>query len=330
VSSKFVISLDFELMWGVRDHRSSADYGDAVLGGRKAIPEMLRRFETHGIRATWATVGLLFARNREEMLACIPDILPKYDDPKLSPYRVIVEEIGENERDDPMYFGRSLVERVRDTEGQEIGTHTFSHYYCLEPGQSEAAFEADLMASLRIARESDINLSSIVFPRNQMAPEHIAICVRQGVRCFRGNQGGFAYRSRPRGGNTRLVRGVRLLDAVVPVTGRHSYPETTRVGEAINVPASRFFRPYSQQLGGFHELHVSQILREMRSAAKRGEIYHLWWHPHNMGRHTERNLAQLDRILAEFIDLQNQHGMTSANMSDFLPAESAGGLSVTQ
>ena len=37
MSGSFVISLDFELMWGVRDHRSIADYGDAVLGGREAI-----------------------------------------------------------------------------------------------------------------------------------------------------------------------------------------------------------------------------------------------------------------------------------------------------
>ena len=67
MTSSFIISLDFELMWGVRDHRGLADYGDAVLGVRRAIPEILARFEAAGIRATWATVGLLFARTREEI-----------------------------------------------------------------------------------------------------------------------------------------------------------------------------------------------------------------------------------------------------------------------
>jgi len=33
MSGRFVISLDLELMWGSRDHRSVAEYGDAVLGG---------------------------------------------------------------------------------------------------------------------------------------------------------------------------------------------------------------------------------------------------------------------------------------------------------
>jgi len=61
----------------------------------------------------------------------------------------------------------------------------------------------------------------------------------------------------------------------------------------------------------------------MLDAAKRGEIYHLWWHPHNMGRHTEKNLAQLDKILGEFTRLQDRYGMTSANMSDFMPAKHA-------
>ena len=68
MTGTFVISLDFELMWGVRDHRTVAEYGDAVLGGREAIPLMLSRFTEAGIRATWATVGLLFAKTRTEML----------------------------------------------------------------------------------------------------------------------------------------------------------------------------------------------------------------------------------------------------------------------
>ena len=82
MSGNLVVSLDFELMWGVRDHRSLSDYGDAVLGGRQAIPLILERFERAGIRATWATVGLLFAKSRDQMLEyaveqCVtaPDVL---------------------------------------------------------------------------------------------------------------------------------------------------------------------------------------------------------------------------------------------------------------
>ena len=33
-----LISLDFELFWGVQDCHTYEDYGDNVIGGRKAIP----------------------------------------------------------------------------------------------------------------------------------------------------------------------------------------------------------------------------------------------------------------------------------------------------
>ena len=54
----FVISLDFELHWGVRDRLGSKDsYGNSLLGARKAIPRMLdlfREFEIGTAKPTAA------------------------------------------------------------------------------------------------------------------------------------------------------------------------------------------------------------------------------------------------------------------------------------
>jgi hypothetical protein len=61
--SYFLISLDFELMWGVRDHRSIATYGKNILGVREAIPAMLAMFTKYRVKATWATVGMLLFDN---------------------------------------------------------------------------------------------------------------------------------------------------------------------------------------------------------------------------------------------------------------------------
>ena len=62
-----VISLDFELHWGVRDKRpADGPYRENLLGAREAIPRMLDLFEEFGVAATWATVGFLFAKNRRE------------------------------------------------------------------------------------------------------------------------------------------------------------------------------------------------------------------------------------------------------------------------
>ena len=41
---KFVISLDFELMWGVRDVKTIANYGNNVAGVHQVIPGLLKMF----------------------------------------------------------------------------------------------------------------------------------------------------------------------------------------------------------------------------------------------------------------------------------------------
>jgi peptidoglycan/xylan/chitin deacetylase (PgdA/CDA1 family) len=315
VSGTLVISLDFELMWGVRDHRSTADYGDAVLGVRQALPALLRLFQTHGIQATWATVGLLFARDRREMLAHCPALEPGYRHRDLSPYDAIRSGIGASEADDPWHYGRSLVDQVMAVEGQELATHTFSHFYCMEEGPGMAAFEADLQAATGIMAGAGVRPRSIVFPRNQMTDAHVQACARQGILSFRGNPHSYAYRARSGDDNGPLVRGLRLLDASFPLTGSHAYRRPEQVGGCVDVRASRFFRPYSPRMGALNDLHVRRIVHEMTQAARTGEVYHLWWHPHNFGRHTERQLARLGTILLAFRRLADTHGMRSQTMA---------------
>ncbi len=321
MSSSFIISLDFELMWGVRDHRGMADYGDAVLGVRRAIPEILRRFQAAGIRATWATVGFLFARTREEILEHAPRVKPSYRNHALSPYAFIDNGLGRDEDEDPYHYAFSLVQRIADTDGQELATHTFSHYYCLEEGQTLEAFDADLKAAQSIAESRGHRLKTIVFPRNQMTDAHLEVCRGNGLQGFRGNAGGFAYRSRSGEENTALVRAVRLIDGVVTVSGTHSFDRTERRSGLVDVPASRFLRPWMRRAPVYSALHVQHVIREMRDAAQAGRHYHLWWHPHNMGRHFEQNIAQLDSVLSEFIRLRERYGMTSRNMLDLSQAE---------
>ena len=316
MTGSFVISLDFELMWGVRDHRSVAEYGDAVLSGREAIPFMLSRFSEAGIRATWATVGLLFARNRSEMLDHAPALRPAYRDATLSPYSAIETGlIGEDEQADPLHFGASLLELIAETEGQEIATHTFSHYYCMELGADVASFEADLSSAVAIASETGHSLQSIVFPRNQTSEGFVAAAAGLGVSTYRGEATGWLYRPRSGSETTMPFRLARFLDGALPI-GPSQVVHPERHGPVCNVPASRFLRPWSAKLAAYHELHMRRIESEIELAARRGGCYHLWWHPHNFGRNTSRNLAQLDRVIACFKRCRDEFGMESRTMRD--------------
>ena len=185
--SAFVISLDFELMWGVRDHLTKEQYGRNVLGAREAIPRLLDCFAGRNLRATWATVGLLFCESKDEMLATRPSQPLRYARAALNNYDYL-GEVGPDERRDPYYFGASLIDRITAAPGQEIGTHTFSHFYCLEPGATDADFAADLAAAVKVAERRGVRLRSIVFPRNQYDDAKIELCRRFGLKVYRGNE----------------------------------------------------------------------------------------------------------------------------------------------
>ena len=313
-TARFVISLDFELLWGVRDHADKDSYGRNVLGAREAIPRILDLFEKNGIRATWATVGFLFCESKEELISVMPErgLRPSYSDPRTSNYGYL-EDVGEDERSDPYYFAPSLITFIKETPGQEIGSHTFSHYYCLEDGQTLEQFDADLSAARTIAERRGIDLRSIVFPRNQYSEPHLEICRRRGFKAFRGNQKSWAYRPTNGIEQTLLRRAVRLVDAHTGVLGAHaSHPSS---GAPRNCRASQFLRPRSGRLARFHPLHVSTIARGMRAAARRGTTYHLWWHPHNFGADLEANLAGLNHIINHFVRLREHLGMVSEPMA---------------
>ncbi len=311
-----VVSLDFELRWGDLEAFAREEYRENLLGVRRAIPEMLRLFAEHGIHATWATVGFLFFSGRDELLANLPDILPDYTKKGLSPYPLIAGT-GNSEEEDPLHYAPSLIEQIAVAPHQEIATHTFSHYYCLEDGQTGEAFRADLRAARRIAREKGIELRSLIFPRNQFNEKYLSICADEGIVAYRGNQRSWIYRASTSDGESCSKRVVRLADAYVNLSG-HNGHEAAVLGKEppFDIPASRFLRPASQRAAGLEWLRLQRIKNEMSHAARNGLLYHLWWHPHNFGANTDINIAFLRRVLMHYQELRERYGMESLNMRE--------------
>jgi hypothetical protein len=306
----FVISLDFELIWGVRDKRTIADYSANILGVREVVPALLDLFAERNIACTWATVGFLFFATKKGLLAALPARRPRYTDARISSYHYF-NEVGADEERDPYHYGLSLIRRILDYPSQEIGTHTFSHFYCLEQGGDITAFRADLEAARRAAGTLGIKLASIAFPRNQVA--HLSVCREFGLRAFRGNEGVWFHGARSEAEQTHLVRACRLLDSYLPIGGAYGH-EPAFVDGIVNVPASRFLRPVGNS-AALERLRMQRITSAMEKAARRRRLFHLWWHPHNFGVHLEQNLAFLRGILDCFRTLQEGYGMRSMTMA---------------
>lgn len=317
-----VISLDFELLWGVRDMYppDGGAYRANLLGGRQVISQLLDLFEQYDVAATWATVGMLFASSRAELQRFQPAILPHYDDARLCPYN---EPLGVDEAADPLHFARTLIDAIQARPKQEIGTHTFSHFYCLEPGCSEAAFAADLASATAIAAHCGVRLRSIVFPRNQHNPAFDDLLIRAGITTYRGTERHPLYRATRTADYNRVYRrGGRLLDAYVGLSGSNitSWSDVPQANGLCNVPASCFLRPVVPRLRRLERLRLRRIGHAIERAAISGGIFHLWWHPHNFGVHQNDNLTFLRYVLDIFDRCRTHYGMQSFSMAGIAEA----------
>lgn len=322
MSGIFTVSLDFELYWGVRDKRTIAGYEANLRGVRKAVPAILQAFSDYGIHATWAVLGFLYFRDADELKRNLPTLKPAYDNPGLSPYGYIEEA---DSLDPDLHFAPDLIEMIRNTPGQEIGTHTFSHFYGLENGQNAAAFRADINKAIEIARDRGLTTKSMVSPRNQWNPDYLPILGEAGIQCFRGCQQSWLYKTVKQQDETRLRRALRLVDAYVNLSGHHTYELHQRnEQEPINIPASRFLRPYNKKLAALDGLRLRRIKKVMDHAASNNEIFHLWWHPHNFGTSTAQNIGFLKKVLAHFVSLRNKHDFKTMNMSKLTDLAEAG------
>ena len=307
------ISLDFELYWGMRDVQSLESYQEHIRNVHIVIPELLNLFKKYEIHATWAIVGFLFLKNKEELVNRFPAELPSYEGDQFNPYIYIEKNDLQNE----YHFASASIELIKNTPNQEIGTHTYSHYYTLEDGQTNSQFQKDIEAAISIQSKVAKPCKSIVFPRNQYNDEHLKIVKNLNINYYRGNQKFWLYNPKPFYKESMWLRIIRLADAYINISGQNTFKlEKNNSNLPVNVRASRFLRPYTHRLRSLEKLRLKRIQRSMRHAAKHNENYHLWWHPHNFGKNQEKNLDFLEKILIEYKSLNKEYGFESKAMCE--------------
>ncbi|MGD9212850.1 MAG: polysaccharide deacetylase family protein [Desulfobacteraceae bacterium] len=320
VEGIFTISLDFELHWGSFEKWPLQKYKQYFENTRKIIPKLLDLFKKSDIHVTWATVGLLMHENKHTAETNFPKIKPGYMKRDLSAYEYIKEYgIGVNEKEDPFHFADSIIRRILSYESQELGSHTFSHYYCYEDGQNKKEFREDLSSAQKAASAYNTRLISLVFPRNQFNKEYLRICHEKGIGIVRTNPANWWWNVNKSLSNSMHKRLVRGLDAYFNIGGKttsYSKDSIKKIEAVYLLPASRFLRPYRIQEMFLNKNKINRVMYEMKVAAERKEIYHLWWHPHNFGFYPEQNLNGLEEIINCFDMLRSKYKMISLNMGE--------------
>lgn len=273
---------------------------------------MLDKFGETGIQATWATVGMLFAENEEEWRAYSPEYLPSYRDKKYSAYEFVKTH---GLRPD-VHFAPEIIQKIIDTPGQELGSHSFAHYYTLMRGQSPEQFRQDLKATQKISLDKfGVSLKSLVFPRNHLNELYLGICLEEGYEFVRGNPKNWFWQETQHENFSKKL--FRSADCFFPIGERTSF-RIEKIKEIENepliIPASRILRPLNKSNRLMNQIRLARIKKEMTIAARNNEIYHLWWHPHNFGKDPAGSMKELDEVILHFKTLQDKYGMESLNM----------------
>jgi peptidoglycan/xylan/chitin deacetylase (PgdA/CDA1 family) len=227
--------------------------------------------------------------------------------------------IGNNEKEDEFHYASRLIESIKQAKSHEIGTHTYSHYYCLEDGQTKEQFEADLVAAITVASKKDINIKSIVFPRNQVNTNYLDVCAKHGITSFRGNENHKIYNTLDKKFNKKQsTRALRFIDSYVNLTGHNTYSinSLNNLNGITNIPSSNFLRPYNKRLKMFEFLKIARVKYAMTHAAKNNKIFHLWWHPHNFGKHMDENFKGLESVFKHYKYLNETFKYTSVTISE--------------
>lgn len=289
-SPSLVISLDFELRWGVHDSQGpDVDaYRSNLEGTPDAVARMLELFVEHDVHATWATVGALACEDWDDYFARAPDA-PRYVDRSLA----FDPRWADRDPGGAQHFAPRLVEAIAQTPGQEVGTHTFGHIFYREPGVMKRDVAADTAAAADIlARRSGYTPCSLVFPRNQV--QFVDVLAAGGISVARSEAPGWWWQRTAAVTQSQLVRGLRLMSTFRP---RNVQPAAT--DRVCMLPASTFVR------FNLPEPAFDASCRAVAAQARRlrdDESLHVWFHPHNLGDDPVRKVARLERMISAIRD----------------------------
>lgn len=276
------------------------------------ILTLFKRYETH---ATWAVVGLLAHDSLAELHKNNRHLAVAYKNQNLSPFPLESSKYDNLTADE--LTGMTAIKAILSTDYQELSSHTYSHFYAIEEGIGIPDFERDCAAMQAIGDQLNNRFKTIIFPRNQVNPTFLPICSKYGYVAYRGNQENRFWTNSAFDKESIFKKAGRLVDAYIKIskTGTYRMETLKREETLINIPSNRFFRPYSGK-NWLEKRKIKRIKREMLKAAKKGTIYHLWWHPHNFAQHLDKSLAQLEELLAYSIVLQKHYNFTSLNMNE--------------
>ena len=268
MSTRVVISFDFELGWGVLESNAwqLLESKGVYCKMRKDIPTVLTLLDKYSVKTTWATVsGLLDPEKTVKNLDHLP-----------ANYKESVDNFVINAKTETKN-GRDIADLVLGMGDLcEVGSHTTTHVNANHPTIKECHYVNDVMLSFdSLEIYSGKKIETLIFPRDE--PAH-SVAISSKKR-------GLNIRLNPRNsaGKSSIAR--KLLFAFdywsnVPRSNIYNggFSDTYHTGSL-----------YFNMCGNGHRAarsislkkRVNRLLKQIKKCND-DSIYHVWLHPFNL------------------------------------------------
>ena len=262
--SGMIISIDFELDWGYTDQDNPLSENEISAG----LDSLIALLNKHQIKSTWAIVGQLFANKRKE----------------------------DNSKRRLKWISKNL----KKNDLIEIASHTYNHIFCEEI--SKELIEEDFSLMKNIAKDNTKDFKSIVFPRNQYSRDNLNLIKKNRYTHYRSVLKKWYLKTNKYSNESKIKRNlIRILDML-------PFNRDAIIGsknELMSISDSRFFRFFPTSLIGkiISKIYLIVLKYELRQCIKRGNLYHIWFHPHNIIK-KPNGLKELDLFLKYFKKLK--------------------------
>jgi len=289
-----IISVDFELYWGVMQRRGLGDYGNNIAGARDAALAMIELFDRYEVKTSWGYVGALTFSCKEDLLCFVEKHRDDIVCGECFPYNLLGQ--GLLNIPDKYLFCPDVVDLLASNDRVDLVSHGFLHAFPLDHRNDTDVLSTELKLFRR--REENLlwkNTAGYIFPRNQYNDALLSVLAANGFRYYRAGVG------------SRLRE--RLLSlGLMPIASRVAAKERKGLKE---IHAGSFFR-----LGAGVPYFVSKVKRALTFVSKTGGLVHIWWHPHNLGIRLQESLKAIEDVLVHFSNLRDDGCIKSETMRD--------------
>ena len=263
---QLIISIDFELAWGVWDRITPADLRFAAEDERPICASLIELLDRYQIPATWAIVAALLDK------------------------ATAAEQPG----DKRCWHAPDVIEQIVNAKTpHEIGSHGGRHRYFDRMTAAQAREDLDFAREQH--RVHALPFDAFVFPRNSIG--HLNELRNAGLHTFRGPDFGWFMTA---GAAGRMVsRAANFADKLLPIPPA---PVTARKnGDGlVDIPGSMLLLGRN----GARRFVLTTVTRAklamgLARACASKRIFHLWFHPSNFYYRRDEQFATLAWFLEQ-------------------------------